>query len=261
MSKVQNDNTKLDALSVYNFIQAKDPHRDIGFADEMRLRTAIINNDPRTPEIVLELFNPDRMGEMSKDPQKQLIFGCVASLTLITRNFIYAGMPEAIAFAISDMYLQNLDFDITREEAVEWNFQAYSTFASLRNAGASEVDQAGNPKLSRLVRRAINYIHKYLYTNITLKDVASSLYVTPDYLSHLFRTETGVTFSRFVRKQKIEMAKIMLLNSSSSLAEISNSLSFCSQSYFTKVFHEETGFTPNEYIENTRGGQTGSDAD
>ncbi len=255
MASESKDNFSFDILNIHDFLQNRDPRRDISYDDEQVLKSYIVNNDPRTLEFAMSLFNVDRMGEMSKDPQKQLIMGCIASITLNTRSFVRAGIPWSIAYAISDMYLQQLDFNFTKEQAAEWYYQAFSTFLSIRNVTPSDLmEESGVSRFSKLVTSAINYIYKNLYSNITLKDVATSLYVTPDYLSHLFRTETGVTFSRFVRKQKIEMAKIMLMNSASSLAEISNSLSFCSQSYFTKVFHEETGYTPNEYIELSRNG-------
>ncbi len=255
MASESKDNFSFDILNIHDFLQNRDPRRDITFDDEQILKSYIINNDPRALELAMSLFNVDRMGEMSKDPQKQIIMGCIASITLNTRSFVRAGIPWSIAYAISDMYLQQLDFNFTKEQATEWYYQSFSTFSSMRNVGPTDLmGKTGTSQFSKLVTSAINYIYKNLYSNITLKDVATSLYVTPDYLSHLFRTETGVTFSRFVRKQKIEMAKIMLMNSASSLAEISNSLSFCSQSYFTKVFHEETGYTPNEYIELSRNG-------
>ena len=93
MASESKDNFSFDILNIHDFLQNRDPRRDITFDDEQILKSYIINNDPRALEFAMSLFNVDRMGEMSKDPQKQIIMGCIASITLNTRSFVRAGIP------------------------------------------------------------------------------------------------------------------------------------------------------------------------
>ena len=48
-------------------------------------------------------------------------------------------------------------------------------------------------------------------------------------------------------QERVETAKNMLRYSEMTASAIATSLGFSTQSYFTKVFRERTGFTPNEF--------------
>lgn len=53
--------------------------------------------------------------------------------------------------------------------------------------------------------------------------------------------------SEYILNKKLETAKSMLASSDYSIAEISASLAFPSQSYFTNVLKKDCGMTPKEY--------------
>jgi AraC-like DNA-binding protein len=63
----------------------------------------------------------------------------------------------------------------------------------------------------------------------------------------LFHRETGLTFSDYVMRQRIETAGNMLRYSDYSSTEISEILAFSSQSYFIRCFRKVYGMTPSEY--------------
>ena len=67
------------------------------------------------------------------------------------------------------------------------------------------------------------------------------------YFSRLFKKETGYSVSGYIMNKKLETAKSMLASSDYSIAEISASLAFPSQSYFTNVLKKDCGLTPKEY--------------
>jgi len=68
-----------------------------------------------------------------------------------------------------------------------------------------------------------------------------------NYLSKLFKKETGVSVSDYIRDKKVETAKNLLKFSTLSYLNIGTALAFSSQSHFIKVFHQATGYTPKEY--------------
>jgi len=69
----------------------------------------------------------------------------------------------------------------------------------------------------------------------------------PNYLSSLFKKETGENLREYLLRNRIEVAKSLLSRTEYSYVQISNSLAFYSQSHFTKVFKENTGYTPKQY--------------
>lgn len=98
---------------------------------------------------------------------------------------------------------------------------------------------------------AIMKIRKHLVENLnenySLEELAEMVDLNPSYLSRLFRKECGMTITQFIKNQKIREAKWLLENSQMPIVEISESLGFEYNSYFSKVFMKETGFTPSEY--------------
>lgn len=57
----------------------------------------------------------------------------------------------------------------------------------------------------------------------------------------------GISVKDYIKKIKVERAKIILRSETISIQEISEALSFGTQSYFAETFHKFTGMTPGEY--------------
>ena len=69
------------------------------------------------------------------------------------------------------------------------------------------------------------------------------------HLRHRFKEETGISMVQYIRKKKIERAKLMLADTDYPIAKISSQLGFCAESYFITVFRQETGMTPRRFRE------------
>ena len=100
---------------------------------------------------------------------------------------------------------------------------------------------------SKHINASKEYIYSHIKERITIEDLADSLGVSASYLSRLFKKETGISVSAYIRRQKIEMAKNLLQYSDYSVIEIANRLSFSSQSHFIQQFREVVGMTPRKY--------------
>lgn len=94
--------------------------------------------------------------------------------------------------------------------------------------------------------RALAYINKNYAEELSLEVVASKIFVSTYYLSHLFRDEMNMTFLDYVTKARIENAK-RLLKTDISTADVAASVGYSDSSYFSKAFKKETGFTPAQY--------------
>lgn len=103
------------------------------------------------------------------------------------------------------------------------------------------------PNCSLPVQKCFAYIREHLNESISLLDLSHAAGLTSPYLSVLFKKETGRSLVEEIHQQKIERAKQLLTQTDLSILEICNSLSFCSQSYFTQIFRQHSGLTPKAY--------------
>ena len=102
-------------------------------------------------------------------------------------------------------------------------------------------------KDNQYVRSAIQYIATGFNRNLTLNEVAQYVKLSPNYFSTLFHDTTGISFSKYLNRVRVEESKRLLLSSDYTLAEIAVAVGFPDQSYFSKVFKKETGITPGMF--------------
>lgn len=93
----------------------------------------------------------------------------------------------------------------------------------------------------------INYINRHYCENISLNDTAEAVGLSPQYLSSLFKKETGIGFNDYLNNVRIEKAKALIDEGRNKVKDIYNIVGFNNYSYFFKVFKDTTGFTPLEY--------------
>ncbi len=92
------------------------------------------------------------------------------------------------------------------------------------------------------------------YSNLdfNLTTLSFELDITPNYLSQLFKKETGETFTKYLTAYRISKAKEILKNTQEKLAEIAMEVGFADEKYFIKVFKTETGMTPKKFAQKSR---------
>ena len=84
-------------------------------------------------------------------------------------------------------------------------------------------------------------------SGFSLQSAAEAVALSPQYLSRLFRRETGNTFGSFLAKKRITEAMRMLQNSRLKMYEIAEKTGYTSQHYFSSAFKKELGISPAEY--------------
>ena len=104
-------------------------------------------------------------------------------------------------------------------------------------------------KTGGLAGQAKEYIKANYSRQITLEDVARDINVSPQYLSKLFKDETGENFIDYLTGIRIKNAKNMLESSDMSIKEISYSIGYSDPNYFSRIFKKIIGMTPTEYKE------------
>ena len=102
------------------------------------------------------------------------------------------------------------------------------------------------------LQQAISYINEHLTENLSLKDIANVVGMSPFYFTNLFKQSTGMTAYQYVIYRRIERAKQLLCKQGLSIAEVSEQVGFESQSHFSNVFRKHTSKTPKMYRLDTK---------
>lgn len=88
----------------------------------------------------------------------------------------------------------------------------------------------------------------YRNEDLNLSALAAELDISGHQLSELINSRLGVSFSRYIREQRVGAAKALLLaNSKQSVLSISLDTGFKSQSSFYAAFKDITGVSPGDY--------------
>lgn len=197
--------------------------------------------DMRAVEEAYRTLNASMQGTLSLDPVRNIKYLFVVTTAFASRIAVESGVPLEEAYSISDLYIQKMDLLETTEEVHELIKSVYRTYVKT----IQKVHKTNN--YSKPIMKCLNYISSHFNETITLDALSTEVKLHPNYLSALFKKELGETLRDYLLHNRISVAKSLLSRTEYTYSQISNSLAFCSQSHFTKVFKAQTGYTPKQY--------------
>ncbi|MFC4306951.1 helix-turn-helix domain-containing protein [Cohnella boryungensis] len=83
--------------------------------------------------------------------------------------------------------------------------------------------------------------------SLSREDIANHVFLNPDYLTRIFKKETGLSLSDFLQQSRIEHAKELLVHSGQSISDIALASGYSNLSYFSTIFKKSTGMNPLDY--------------
>lgn len=108
--------------------------------------------------------------------------------------------------------------------------------------------QEQTPKIRKLVRDIVDDIESHYSDGLySLNAAAQNLDMSPGYLSKLFKTRMGVTFTEYLSEIRIDEAKRLLKNTEMEISDISIRCGFNSANYFCKIFKKIVGIPASDY--------------
>jgi AraC-like DNA-binding protein len=78
-------------------------------------------------------------------------------------------------------------------------------------------------------------------------DVARELGYAPDYLTRVFKKQTGTTTLEYLNSVRLQKAKNMLLNTDMTISQIAYAVGFADEKYFMRLFRRRENVTPTKY--------------
>lgn len=106
------------------------------------------------------------------------------------------------------------------------------------------------------VERVRHYIRYHIDEELRTDELAALVYLSPTYLSYIFKKETGMTISRYIRQCRMEKAKELLTQTDMKIVQVCEKVGFSNVSYFCQSFREYAGMSPERY---RKGGKNDED--
>ena len=215
------------------------PHVPIDF--ETALCNAIELGSRVQLEQRLSVPAPGQAGRMSSQDLQQEKYLFISLATLVSRAAIRGGLPTETAFTLSDLYCQRID--------------ALEDVSAIRElCGRMMLDYCDRvreirqrPAASPVIQRCLAYISVHLHEPISLSQLSEICGLCTRSLSLRFKAEMNMTIGDYIHLEKLKEAEYLLRHTDYSLSQIANYLNYSSQSYFTRIFREHRGMTPQQY--------------
>jgi AraC-like DNA-binding protein len=97
------------------------------------------------------------------------------------------------------------------------------------------------------LKPAFDFIRERYSEKLPLREIAAASKLSVTHLCRYFKKVTGKTLTEYIKRYRIDRAKELLIEDERSITWIAYEVGFESHSYFDRIFHDVTHFTPQEY--------------
>ena len=146
---------------------------------------------------------------------------------------------EALRLRVEAYLLKPVNFDELQEIVDNLKIKL-GEMDMFQGAPATDKDR-------KLIRDMTDYLNQHLDEEISLKILGDVFYLTPNYISRIFRDELGVNYLAYLTHLRIERARNLLLTTDMAIADVSEAAGFHDYRSFTKVFKRYEGVPPTQF--------------
>lgn len=113
------------------------------------------------------------------------------------------------------------------------------------------VDEAREKREKKSGREIVDEVSKYIKNHLSedlgVEEIAAQVYLNPDYLTRIFKKETGHSLIKYIIQERMYMARRLLQETALSVNGIALEVGYSDYSHFTKTFRQMFGMTPSVY--------------
>jgi len=163
--------------------------------------------------------------------------------TQVTRQLINMGVETDLK-RLEEAYFQTRVLDRKQYEAM---LRLLTVFAQHLSTLSNQLMVSAAPVESPLVSRAKLFIAQHQDEGVSLRQVAAAVNTSAFYFCKMFKQATGLTFTDYLARTRIEKVKNLLLNPHKRISEVAYETGFQSLSQFNRVFRRVTGRSPSAW--------------
>lgn len=208
---------EVHSANISNFLNSIE--EDIRFRDAFSLRKNV--------EIILERCRDNEF--------KSYIYTRFICANLL--KVLYQGIPgqqEQLSVKVEELYRYHHFSEI--EESLRETMEQVVRNLNLREDSSKH-----------MIAIVEKYIHEHYKDVLSLDILADKVFLTPHYLSSIFRQEKGIGFNKYIKKVRMDKAEELLKTTNMKISDICKAVGYTNLSYFCKTFRNEYGVTPEKY--------------
>lgn len=152
--------------------------------------------------------------------------------------------PRRVGEYLDDAVTFAWDHTPHHDHAVRGLMMAHLEHLALYLKGAEPVLRKEHAKVIRCRELVMTNLTN---PELTVNLLARWIHCAPDYLSHLFATETGTSLKLYINEQRIMHAKDLLLEPELNISEVARATGYADPAYFSRVFRKQAGCSPRQY--------------
>jgi AraC family transcriptional regulator len=122
----------------------------------------------------------------------------------------------------------------------------------IRHADAEQAGQRSRGLTPKQLRTVTEHMEQSSFSCVQVHDMARIVGISQSYFSRAFKSSTGMSPLRWLRKKRIERAQQILLETEQSLVDIALQTGFADQSHFTRTFRNIVGESPGAWRKNIK---------
>lgn len=187
-------------------------------------------------KIVDELFESMRRSDTTLYNQQRRSL----SLILAISDTLYAlDYNPAILFNNTDIW--SLVRKSTSSE------ELHKFIANITDVVISHIDEMQRQKTQNIISQVKELVEQNYATDASLETIASQVFISPCYLSVIFKKETNTTFKNYLIQTRMRKACELLDSTDLKIYEIAERVGYTDTRYFSELFQRICGKTPSQY--------------